>query len=143
MSYSWMITYADLTDEVIKKFPDERFTTSPSATNNYYDMTAAKFISFAASYGISESSLSNLNRTTNPPNYLVIQWLITCFCMLVAQNLVGLNNDPMVDDKWRFKYQTFRDDLKTLSSKITYETLVSGQMQQNYTRSANTFQIMV
>jgi hypothetical protein len=61
----------------------------------------------------------------------------------VSQNLIGLNNDSMVDDKWKYKYQMYRDDLKTLSAKITYETLVTGLMQQNYTRSANTFSIMV
>lgn len=143
MSYPWMISYKDLTDESIKKFPDERFTTSPDPDNNYYDMTADKFISFANSYGLDATTLNQLNRTDNPPHYLVLQWLITCFSMLVSQNLIGLNNDAMVDDKWRYKYQMYRDDLKTLSAKITYETLVTGLLQQNYTRSANTFTIMV
>ena len=143
MSYPWMITYADITDEVIRKLTDAYLTTRPDADKNYYDLTADKFISFANSFGIDVSVLNQLNRTDNKIHYMVLQWLITCFHMLVSQNLIGLNNDEMVNDKWKYKYTMYRDDLKTISSKISYEMIVNGVMQQNYTRYSNTFRIMV
>jgi len=143
ISYPWMITFSDITDEVIRKMSDTYLYNHPDPCNNYYNLTASKFISFANSFGLDATSLSNLNRSTNPPHYLVLQWLITCLQMLVSQNLVGLNNDPVIDDKWAFKYKMYRDDLKTLSSKISYEVIITGNMQQNYTRYSNTFSIMV
>lgn len=143
MSYSWMITFNDITDEVIRKFGDSYLTAHPDAGKNYYDMTAEKYISFVNSFGLDVSVINQLNRTTNPIHYLVLQWLIICLQMLVAQNLIGLNNDEMVNDKWLYKYKMYRDDLKSISSRMSYEVIVTGTMQQNYTRFSNTFKIMV
>jgi hypothetical protein len=145
MPYTWMITFNDITDESIRKLTDTYLTAHPDASLDYYDLTANKYINFVNSYGIDATTINQLDRSipNKCPHYLVIQWLIICFQMLVSQNLIGLNNDSMVDDKWKYKYQMYRDDLKSLSAKITYETIVSGLMQQNYTRYANTFSIMV
>lgn len=143
MTYPWMIAFNDITDEVVRKLSDTYLTTHPDPSKNYYDMVAEKYISFANSFGIDVSVLNQLNRTTNPIHYMALQWLITCLHMLVSQNLIGLNNDDMANDKWKYKYQVYRDDLKITSSKISYEMLINGGMQQNYTRYSNTFKIMV
>jgi len=142
MSYSWMITFKDLTDEVIRKLGDTYLAAHPDASLNYYDLTAQRMISFAQGFGIDVSVLNTLNRTDKPPHDQLIQWMVTCLQMLVSQNLVGLNNDPLVDDKYKWKYQTYNANLKSLSTKINYEMFFTATMQQNYTRSGGTFSIM-
>lgn len=134
--YPWMIQFSDLTDESIKKLGEDYFTTHPSTKVNYWNLTAQKFISFIGSMGVNSSTIANLNRTTNPPHYLVTQWLVNCFQMLVAQNLIGLNDVENVNqDKYMIKYKMYRDELKNTSSALNYETIISGNCQQNYTRS--------
>lgn len=142
MSYSWMITFSDLTDEVIRKLTDNYLTTHPDASMDYYDLTAQRMINFSQSFGIDVSVLNTLDRSTKPIHDQLVQWMVTCFQMLVSQNLVGLNNDPLIDDKYKWKYQTYNANLKSLSTKITYEMFFTGTMQQNYTRSGGTFSIM-
>lgn len=145
MSYSWMITFADVTDQVIKNLGDTYLSANPDSTINYYQLTANKYISFVGSYGIDVATINQLDRTVaaKVPHDLVIQWLITCFHMLVSKNLVGVNNDPVSDDKWVKKYHLYRDEFKAISLQCTYEVVISGLLQQNYTRSKNTFDIMV
>lgn len=142
MSYTWMIAFSDLTDESIRKLTDTYLSAHPDASLNYYDLTAQRTINFANSFGIDVTVLNTLNRTTKPPHDNIVQWMITCLQMLVSQNLVGLNNDPIVDDKWKWKYSTYNANLKSLSSKITYEQFFTATMQQNYTRSGGSFPIV-
>ena len=138
MSYSWMITINDIQDESIIKLGDTWLQAHPSASPCYYDLTAQRMISFANTFGIDVGTLNAFNRTNTPPHDNLIQWMILCIQMLVAKNLVGLNNDPVVDDKWRFKYQTNSSELKSVSKNITYEQFLTATMQQNYTRAAGT-----
>jgi len=142
-----MITFADLTDELILKRGDTYLTTHPNASKNYYDITAAKFISFVNSFNIDVSVLNSLSRVVgaaNPPHYLVIQWLINCLQMLVCENNMGLNNvmDGVHDDVYYIKYKHYSSELVAVQSQIRYETIVTGTMQQNQTRSGNTFRII-
>lgn len=146
-TYSWNITFQDLRDELIIKRGDLYLTTHPAAAPNYYDLTAAKFISFVNSFNIDVSVLNALDRTPgakNPPHYLVIEWLVNCFCMLVCQNNMGLNNvmDGVHDDIYYIKYKLYSAELVAVQSQIRYETIVTGTMQQNYTRAGNTVRIM-
>jgi hypothetical protein len=147
MSYPWMITFADLRDELIIKRGDAYLTAHPSASPNYYDLTAAKFISFVNSFNIDVSVLNALSRAPgaiNPPHYLVIEWLINCLQMLVCQNNMGLNNvmDGVHDDVYYIKYKLYSAELVNVQSQIRYETIVTGTMQQNQTRAGGTFRIM-
>jgi hypothetical protein len=138
-----MITFADLQDEKVKKQKDDYLISHPDPGNNFYDLTAKRFISLCNQFGINDTTLAVLNRTDNPPHDLVLQYLITCLQMLVAQNLVGLGNDPIINDIWNYKYKIFRDDLKSIASQLSYEIIVSGTMQQNYTRAGgNSFRVM-
>jgi hypothetical protein len=141
--YPWMITFTDITDQTIKKLTDQYLTSRPDLSNNYYDLTATEFISFINSFGVDVTSMNNQDRTTRPVHYLVTQWLINCFCKRVSQDIIGFNNDDMLNDKWKYKYNIYKDELKNLASKMTYEIILSGTMQNNYTRSANTFDIMI
>lgn len=147
MPYSWNVTFDDLTDELIRKRGDTYLTTHPVAGKNYYDLTAAKFISFVNSFNIDVSVLNALDRTPgakNPPHYLVIQWLINCLQMLVCENNMGLNNvlDGIQQDVYYIKYKHYSSELVSVQSQIRYETIVTGTMQQNYTRAGNTVRIM-
>jgi hypothetical protein len=147
MPYSWMISFADLTDELILKRGDTYLTTHPISTKNYYDLTAEKFISFVNSFNIDVSVLNALDRTVgakNPPHYLVIQWLINCLQMLVCQNNMGFNNvqDGIQQDVYYIKFKHYSSELVAVQSQIRYETIVTGVMQQNYTRAGNTVRIM-
>jgi hypothetical protein len=131
-----------VTDESIRKLGDAYLSAHPSAAKSYYDIVAQRTINFAATYGVPATSLDVLNRTTNPPHDNLIQWMITCLQMLVCQNLVGLNNDPVLDDKWKWKYSVYNANFKNLSSKITMEMFWTATMQQNYTRAGGAFTIM-
>jgi hypothetical protein len=147
MSYSWMITFDDLTDELIRKRSDTYLTTHPTAGKNYYDLVAAKFISFVNSFNLDVSVLNALSRVpgaTNPPHYLVIQWLINCLQMLVCENNMGLNNvtDGIRDDVYYIKYKHYSAELVSVQSQIRYETIVTGTMQQNQTRAGGTFRMI-
>jgi hypothetical protein len=147
MAYPWMITFDDLTDELIRKRGDDYLTAHPTADKNYYDLTSEKFIALAASFNISVDVLNSLSRAPNapnPPHYLVIQWLINCLQMLVCRNNVGINNPSMgvMDDIYQVKYKTYNADLMIVQSQLRYETIVSGVIQQNYTRQGGTFRIM-
>lgn len=140
--YSWNITFDDLTDEAIKKLGENYFIQKPSITTNYYSLTAQKFISFINSFGVTAEMISNFDRDTNPPHYMVTQWLVTCMQMLICQNLSGVNDVDIKYDKYNIKYKMYRDDLKNISGNLSYETIVTATMQQNYTRAGNTFRIM-
>jgi hypothetical protein len=143
MSYPWMITFSDLTDSVVKKFGDTYLSSTPSSDKNYYDMTAEKFINFIGAMNLNDASISYLSRTgTNKPHYLLIQWLITCFQMQVCFDKIGLNDVEMQYDKYYMKYKVYRDELNGLSRMLKYETVISGQVQQNQTRAANTIEVM-
>ena len=147
MSYPWMITFNDLTDEMIRKRGDSYLTTHPTPDRNYYDLTAAKFISFVNSFNIDVSVLNALSRdpgAKNPPHYLMIQWLINCLQMMVCENNMGLNNvvDGIHDDVYYIKYKHYSAELVTVQSQIRYETIVTGVMQQNQTRAGGTFRIL-
>jgi hypothetical protein len=147
MSYPWMITFDDLTDELIRKRGDTYLTTHPIAGKNYYDLVADKFISFVNSFNISVSVLNALDRTPgakNPPHYLVIQWLINCLQMLVCENNMGFNNvaDGIQADVYYVKYKHYSAELVSIQSQIRYETIVTGTMQQNQTRAGGTFRII-
>ena len=147
MPYSWGITIDDLTDELIIKRGDAYLTSHPSIDSNFYTLTANKFISFVNSMNIPVNVLNNLSRapgTLNPPHYLVIQWQINCLQMLVCQSNMGLNNvsNGIQDDVYYQKYKMYRDELISVQSQMKYETVVTGNIQQNQTRAGNTFKIM-
>ena len=145
--YPWMITFADLQDELIIKKGEAYLTTHPDATNNYFALTAAKFISFVNSFNIDVSVLNALDRTpgsANPPHYLVTQWLINCLQMMVCGNNVGLNDvsNGIQDDVYYLKYKMYSKELVDVQSQIKYETIVTGALQMNQTRAGGTFRIM-
>jgi hypothetical protein len=145
MAYDWMITFADLTDELIKKRGDNYLQTYPDKNNNYYDLTAAKFINFINSFNLDVSVMNAQSRAgSSPPHYLVIQWLITCLQMLVCQNNIGINNVDMGvnNDIYYIKYKHYNADLMVIQGNLKYETIVNGMLQQNYTRAGNSFRIM-
>ena len=145
--YGWMINFADLNDELIIKKGDDYLNTHPSPDNCFYALTAAKFISLVNSFNIDVSVLNALSRVpgaTNPPHYLVIQWLVNCLQMLVCQSNIGLNDvrDGITYDVYYAKFKMYSNELVSVQSQIKYETIVTGVMQQNQTRAGNTFRIM-
>lgn len=143
MSYSWMINFSDIDDESVIKLSDGYLNSHPSSTINYYNLTAQETILFAQSYGVDVSQLNIFGPTPMLPIHPNIKkWMIICIKMLVSQNLIGLNNDSMVDDKWKYKYQMYRDQLKALSRNINYETFLTANIQQSYTRQGGTFPIV-
>jgi len=142
MSYSWMITFDDITDEVVKAQGDTWLSAHPSATKNYYDIVAQDTINFAGTYGHTTSMLNAFNRTTLPLHSSIIQWMITDMSMQVAKNLIGVNNDPMVGDKWKSKYSVYREELKAQAQTITYEMFLTPEMQMNYTRVGGTVELV-
>jgi hypothetical protein len=142
MSYSWMIDFTDLDDESVRKQGNTYLATHPDSSKNYYDITAQRAISFAQTFGIDVTVLNVLNRTDKPPHDSFIQWMVLCLQMLVCQNLVGMNNDPIIDDKWRWKYDKYNANFKSLSKTFTMEMFYTATMQQNYTRSGGAFTIM-
>jgi hypothetical protein len=142
-----MITYADLTDELIKKRGDQYLKFHPDPNNNYYDLTAAKFINFINSFNIDVAVLNSFSRVpgaSNPPHYLVIQWLITCFQMLVCQNNIGINNvdGGIQDDVYNIKYKMYSKDLDLIQGNLKYETITWGTVQQYQTRAGGTFRLV-
>jgi hypothetical protein len=141
MSYSWSITYADLQDEPIKALGAAYFLTRPDPSKNYYDLTDIATINFAQSFGIDTTQLNGLNRTDKPPHTMIIDWMVLKFYTFVCQNNVGVNNDPLVDDKYRWKYKSYLDQLKSLSQKISYEMFLTAAMQQTFTRSGGVGQL--
>lgn len=140
--YSWMISFADLQDEPIKRFADSYLTTHPDPSNNYYNLTAQALINFANQLGIDVSTLNAMDRVNNPPHALIIDWMICQFNVLVCQNQIGLNNDPVADDIWAKKYSVYNGQLKAKSNKISYETFFTAAMQQVYTRAGGGFRII-
>lgn len=146
-SYPWMITFSDLQDQLIIKKGETYLTTYPSSDNNYFDLTAAKFISFVNSFNIDVTVLNALSRepgAPNPPHYLVIQWLITALQAMVCENNVGLNDvtDGVQNDVYYIKYKMYASKLVDIQSQIRYETIVTGALQMNQTRAGGTFRIM-
>lgn len=144
---SWGLNFSDLTDELIRKRGDTYLMSHPDTANNYYTLVENKFISFANSMNIASAVLDNLSRVvgaSNPPHYLVIQWQIACLQMLVCQNNTGLNDvrNGIQDDVYAWKYKQYRDELISVQSQIRYETIVTGNIQQNQTRQGGTFRLI-
>jgi len=145
-SYPWMISFDDLEDELILKKGMTYLTTHPSPDNNYFNLTAAKFISFVNSKNIDVSVLNGLTVDQTQPNhihYLCREWLIKCLQMLVCGNNIGLNNvaDGIQNDVYYFNHKRYSSELVSVQSQITYETIVTGTLQMNQTRAGNTFRI--
>jgi hypothetical protein len=63
--------------------------------------------------------------------------------MLVCQANMGLNNvsGGVQDDVYYQKYKMYRDELISIQSNLKYETIVTGNIQQNQTRGGSGFKI--
>ncbi len=139
--YPWMITFDDLQDHLIIKKGETYLSTYPAADNNYFDLTAAKFISFANSFNIDVTVLNGLSHVagaTNQPHYLVIQWLITALQAMVCENNIGLNDvtEGVQNDVYYIKYKLYAAKLSDVQSQLRYETIVTGSLQMNQTRAS-------
>ena len=142
--YDWMVSYSDLDDALIKKRGDLYLQQNPNPDNNFYDQTAAKFINFVNSFNIDVAVLNAqvndpTNSLTNRTHYLVRQWLITCLQMLVCKANYGINNvdNGVQDDVYFFRYKEYSKDLISIQGGLKYETIVSGALQQNFTRAGS------
>ena len=143
-TYSWMIGFSDITDSHIKKLGDNFLSKKPDPNNNYYNQTAAKFINFINSMNLDVAVLNTqvndpTNTLPNRTHYLVKEWLIKCVCMLVFQDNYGLNNvdGGVMNDVYYTKAKMYEKDLIGIQGSLRYETIVSGAIQQNFTRTGS------
>lgn len=128
--YPWLISFSDLSDEVVIRFGDTYLNSHPSTTQNYYLGTAKRMLDLAASIGISSQQMNAITS----PHYLLTQWMINYLQEQVCLNNIGLSDVEIRYDKYKIKYDVYHNEVVAYQGKINYQTFLTADMQQSYTR---------
>jgi hypothetical protein len=129
--YPWLIDYTDLEDVKIRTLGSAYFLANPNATKNYYLMTALALIDLANTKGVPVEMMN----AVNPCHYLVTQWQVNYLQERVCINLIGTNDVEAMYDHYAVKEKIYHSELIQIQGKMTFETFVTANMQQNYTRA--------
>jgi hypothetical protein len=136
--YAWMISFANIRDENVRKLGDSYLSGHPDPSNHFYNIVEQEFIDMAAEKGV---DLVLLNQV-NPVHPFLQKWMVYQLQRRVAEALAGLNDVEIIYDKWAMKEKRYKQEVIDLQSKITYEMFLTASIQYNYTRSgAKSFKI--
>jgi hypothetical protein len=137
--YPWLIDYTDLTDVPIKSLGSNYFIINPNTTKNYYHLCADAMIDLANTKGVDVNMLN----AVDPPHYLLSQWQIAYIQEQICIALIGTSDVEVDYDKYAIKQRIYHEELIQYQGKIGYETFITANMQQNYTRAAGrTFNVV-
>lgn len=136
--YPWLISFADLTDEVIIRLGDTYLNSHPSATQNYYHITAINTIDFVQTKGVQESEFNLILL----PHALVKKLQINYLQLAVCESNIGLSDVELQYDKYYIKSKSYRNAVQQLESRISYEMIVNPTWCSSTIRAgSNSFKI--
>jgi hypothetical protein len=115
--YPWLISFADLKDEAVIRHGNTYLMAKPSATANYYIITAKKLIGLAAKQGISEDQFLLV---TIPHQHLV-DYMINYLQSQVCLNNIGLIAGADIrGDVYKVKYDIYDEKASEIEGKLSY-----------------------
>jgi hypothetical protein len=119
--YPWLISFADLTDEVIIRLGDVYLNGHPSATQNYYHITAINTLDFVQTKGVQETEFNLIL----VPHTLIKKLQINYLQLAVCESNTGLSDIELQYDKYYIKAKSYRTAVQQLESRISYEMIVN------------------
>lgn len=122
------IANSDILDTLVNQFSSS-FTT-------YHTLTDFQMVDLAEQLGITDSDDIDTDDDGYVSSFFIKRYLVAWFCMTLLFDKMGLNNVEFSEtEKYRVKYEYYKDIVQDKDKKITYE-MVTGNVDEIADRSS-------